>query len=501
MDSPLNYSIRVIRRAKALLPITLLIAVNLIAQITVLNLSLQPDTRILGLILTLIIGIANLALIWSLWQIFYGILRPLWILGQNIEHVCQGNTKYNLNDSTTGGLGDFATTVQNLHNELVDLYEDMDNRVSNQTRRLAQKTASLKILYEAATSITQVQDLTELLIKYLKIFKNMVNGHAATVRLNDRTGKFYLIACIDKDNTLWSERELLPVPLCECGNILIPGEFLCSNRSKFCHRYFKNTIPNTNAVEIIQIPLQYHNENLGYYSILVDTEIAKREELRDLLAIIGHHLAVAIAKHRSDIKARQLSVIEERNFLAHELHDSLAQTLASLRLRIRLLQESIQQPSTEITPEVQKISNTLDEAHTELRQLLNNFRLPLDQGGLIGALTSLVSKFKQETNLTTLLHHECQHSRLTTHEVTQILRITQEALNNIHKHAHAHTVRIFLRCQNSNTYSLLIEDDGIGFTRSLPNSHVAGEHLGLSIMEERAQRIGAKLDIESEPGE
>ncbi len=75
----------------------------------------------------------------------------------------------------------------------------------------------------------------------------------------------------------------------------------------------------------------------------------------------------------------------------------------------------------------------------------------------------------------------------------------QEALTNIRKHGRVHTVRIQLRCRNPGSNVMLLEDDGVGFSQSPVKGH-PGEHIGLSIMEERAHRFGADLRIESEPG-
>ena len=82
----------------------------------------------------------------------------------------------------------------------------------------------------------------------------------------------------------------------------------------------------------------------------------------------------------------------------------------------------------------------------------------------------------------------------------QMLRIVQECLANIRKHAQAHTVRVLLTCKREGEYLLLVEDDGVGFDKERPDGN-PGEHIGLSIMEERARRLGANLRIESEPGE
>jgi two-component system nitrate/nitrite sensor histidine kinase NarX len=256
-------------------------------------------------------------------------------------------------------------------------------------------------------------------------------------------------------------------------------------------------------IEVVEVPLQYHDERLGAYRIAVDRPgITGREDVMDLLSTIGSHLGIAIAKHRSDAEARRLSIIEERNHLAHELHDSLAQTLASLRFQVRMLQETLGQEGVESAAgaEAQRIRIALDEAHTELRELLNSFRLPLDQGGLVPALEQLVARFRQDTGLPIFFQRDCRQLHLSVHEEMQMLRVVQECLTNIRKHAQAHTVRVLLRCHAPGVYLLLVEDDGVGFERPSYGGR-PGEHIGLSIMEERAGRIGAELRIESEPGE
>jgi two-component system nitrate/nitrite sensor histidine kinase NarX len=212
---------------------------------------------------------------------------------------------------------------------------------------------------------------------------------------------------------------------------------------------------------------------------------------------------MAVAKQRSDREARRLSIMEERTTLAHELHDSLAQTLASLRFQVRLLEDLLRQECTSgdtAVRDVQRIRGGLDEAHTELRELLNSFRAPIDRRGLISALEKLVDRFGRDTGIHVLFQNECREPNLTSAEEMQMLRIAQECLANIRKHAEAHTVRVLFSCHGGSSYSLLVEDDGVGFEDDAKRGR-PGEHIGLSIMEERARRLGGNLRIESEPGE
>jgi two-component system nitrate/nitrite sensor histidine kinase NarX len=226
------------------------------------------------------------------------------------------------------------------------------------------------------------------------------------------------------------------------------------------------------------------------------------EDVLDILNTIGSHLGMAVAKQRSDTEARRLSIVEERTSLAHELHDSLAQTLASLRFQVRMLEETLQdgQASDNLMLEAQRIHHGLDEAHDELRELINSFRAPLDQRGLVQALEKLVERFHQETDIPAFFQPDCIKVDLDPSQEMQALRIVQESLANIRKHAKAHTVRVLLRCRAPGSYRILVEDDGVGFEGGSPKGN-PGEHIGLSIMQERARRIGGEFSIESEPGE
>jgi two-component system nitrate/nitrite sensor histidine kinase NarX len=256
-------------------------------------------------------------------------------------------------------------------------------------------------------------------------------------------------------------------------------------------------------IEAVAVPLAYHDDVLGQYTIYVDRPgVAGREDIRELLATIGQHLGVAVAKQRSDAEARRLSIIEERNALGHELHDSLAQTLAGLRLQVRMLEDTLQQSgaAAPALADLSRIRSGLDEAHAELRELLNSFRAPFDRRGLVPALERLTAQFREDTGLHVFFQNECRSPSLSAVEEMQMLRIAQEALTNTRKHAQAHTVRVLLRCRPQDGYLLLVEDDGVGF--EVPgHDGDPGEHIGLSIMEERARRLGGQLRIESEPGE
>lgn len=430
------------------------------------------------------------------------LLEPLARLEASVAQVCQGEPGATLSRESSGVLADMIGDIDSLNEELTDLYEDMDSRVARHTTRLAQKTASLKILYDVAATINQADNLDELLLRFLRVLKEMVNGAAATVRLVRPDGQMRLVGSIGMDNVLLTEQQLLPLELCVCGTALSPGDILCDRAERHCMRHHGRDMFSSDEVELVAVPLDYHDEVLGLYQISVRRPgISEREDIMELLQTIGSHLGVAVAKQRSDLQARRLSIVAERTALAHELHDSLAQTLASLRFQVRMLQDVLRSGDRQAAcDDLARISNGLDEAHTELRELLHGFRAPVEQRGLTRTLHTLVERFQRESGIQAFFQMACREPDLSSSEEMQIMRIAQEALANIRKHAQAHTVRVLLSCQADGQMSLLIEDDGVGFDNAAKNGR-PGEHIGLAIMEERAQRLGGSLRIESEPGE
>jgi len=430
------------------------------------------------------------------------LLLPLVRLESSVAQVCQGEPGATLSHEDTGVLTNMVEDIDSLNEELTDLYEDMDSRVARHTTRLAQKTASLKILYDVAASINQAGNLDELLLRFLRVLKEMVNGMAATVRLVQEDGRMRLVGSIGLNDAILTEHEMLPLDLCVCGTALSPGDILCEREDRYCAKKLSRNMFGVDEVELVSVPLEYHDEVLGLYHVFVRKPgISGREDIMELLTTIGSHLGMAVAKQQSDREARRLSIVEERTALAHELHDSLAQTLASLRFQVRMLQDELSSGDRDAAiQDLGRISNGLDEAHTELRELLHGFRAPVDQRGLVSALEKLVQRFEQESGVKGFFHREGRDPVLSSSEEMQILRIAQESLTNIRKHAQAHTVRVLLSTRGDSALALLIEDDGRGFEDAAKIGR-PGEHIGLSIMEERARRLGGELRIESDPGE
>ncbi len=379
----------------------------------------------------------------------------------------------------------------------------LDESVKDHVEHIAMKSRTLEVLYDVAASINMATDLDDLLNRFLHTMKDVVSARAACVRLLDEQGQMQLVASIGLDDVLHAPAQALTLEDCLVGTVLYSADEAETLKALNHHGSVTTTAPVQDGIETVVVPLVYRGTTLGVYMLYVDRpEVTAREDIRNLLISIGRHLGMAIEKAQLDDEARDMTIMQERATLAHELHDSLAQTLASLRFQVRVLDETLQQSSEYgAISGIEQVENSLDEAYSELRDLIAHFRAPMGGHSLMPAVENLVKRFRAQCSIPIFLQHgDWYDDKLAPNVEMNILRIIQEALTNIRKHSQASNVRVMLRRERDDSSMVLIEDDGIGIGKP-PDDTQPGEHIGLLIMQERARRIGGELRIESESGE
>ncbi|HHJ14670.1 MAG TPA: GAF domain-containing protein [Gammaproteobacteria bacterium] len=400
---------------------------------------------------------------------------------------------------------DFSRLYQDINalaERLETLSLDLQSEVEQQTRRIQQKTHSLEILYDIAANINAANDLEDLLTRFLHTLKDVVDARAGTVRMLTQDGRMQLIASSGLEPEVVRQEKLVSIDRCLCGQAARQGEVYALESLEACGQFAGRPFFDNDQVEMIAVPLRYRGKVLGVYNLFTEHHgLVEREDMRDLLTSVGHHLGMAIEKSRLDEEANLLSIMEERTRLANELHDSLAQSLASLKFQVRVLDETLHSgEESALWQELERIENSLDEAYTELRELIAHFRAPIDKRGLVPAVQQAVERFRRNSQISAFLQLEWHDTQLPAEVEIQVLRIIQEALANIRKHSQANAVRVLMRAEPDKRFMVMIEDDGIGIQQKIIEGG-PGEHLGLKILSERAARIHGELKIESEPGE
>jgi two-component system nitrate/nitrite sensor histidine kinase NarX len=373
-------------------------------------------------------------------------------------------------------------------------------RAQTQAVRLARKTQSLDILYEIATSLSQPGSLEQLLDGFLDTFIELIDARAASVRLATADGHTRLIASRGLAPEVVERDRLMPAGRCQCGWSSTEGGIRTQSGTGECAKLIGRPMLERDCKEFVVVPVQYQDRILGVYNLFLDRPLAVMgEDMHDLLISVGRHLGLALEKARLESDARRLAIMEERNIIGNELHDSLAQSLIGMRLQLKILSESLARKDFSAAQyEANGLRRAMTQANADLRDLLTNYRLKIDESGLVQTVANLVERFGRETGIAVFFHNECQALALTPAQEIQVFYIIQEALTNIRKHASARHVRIMLNNEDD-LYTVLIEDDGLGMAGITEG--VPGEHAGLAIMRERAERLPGQIVIESEPGE
>ncbi|UCF95890.1 MAG: sensor histidine kinase [Spirochaetaceae bacterium] len=233
---------------------------------------------------------------------------------------------------------------------------------------------------------------------------------------------------------------------------------------------------------------------VGAFVVLIRrTEAAHRESQRLLSELERAHQQLQIYT----AQAEQLAVVKDRNRLARDLHDSVSQTIFSMRLTadaVRILQ---QRNSTQVAPQLDKLQELAQSALDKMRTLIHELRPSIvAEHGLVPALRHHVTLMERQHKFAVVLDISGQ-PRLTDEEAEQIYHVVEEALNNVLKHAHTDKAILSLRSV-SNRVTVKVKDNGKGFRLEDIDKE---KNLGLAGMRERLESIGASLQIDSSPGE
>lgn len=431
--------------------------------------------------------------------LLFWVIRPLKALQGGAEAVHDGHfgTQVQIEDSTE--FAQVGTSFNQMSNRLQQLYGHLEQEVADKTRDLTEKNHTLATLYEVSRFLNQTHTAAEAATGFLQKVMAIIPAQAGSIRLIDPQRKrLDLITHIGLPESLQTAEACQRFDECFCGQAVQQSEW---QPIRFTEQ--KSLPPDIDAVcrksgfhYLRVFSIAYKETDLGMMTLYF-SEANHADPMNDLLEALCAQLGSTLSNIRLAGESRQLAVLQERNLMAQGLHDSIAQTLTFLNLQVQMLQSALKSgEQAQVEENLQFIREGVQECYDDVRELLLNFRTKISRKEFSEAVQTLVQRFEQQTHVAADVRWQGDGPPLSAEQQLQFIFILQESLSNVRKHAQSQYVEI--EFDNRQDFVMTIRDNGRGFDTGRLNA-LSGSHVGLNIMRERAKRIHACLNIESEP--
>ncbi len=454
-------------------------------------------TALLNLFQFAMMALAIAAAVVMLYTGYQYVINPLSHLRRGLAQVEGGQFGARIDVDTQDEFGQVAAGFNRMAATLQSLYQGLEAKVQAKTQRIEAQRARLEALYEVSAFLAKANTIEELSRGFSQRVRMVMKADAVAVRWSDEANQRYLMLASDCfPQEMQDEERSLIAGACACGNLqpdartrVIPIHSHEAAPMRHCAR--------AGYQHLVSVPVRLQQRVIGEIDLFFRSDIHLNADEIELLDALASHLASALEGLRAAALEREAAVGEERALLARELHDSIAQSLAFLKIQAQLLRGAVQKQQPE------KVQSTLDELDAglkesinDVRELLVHFRTRTNTGDIASALQETLQKFQHQTGLPTRLQLDGEGLPLPADVQVQVLHVVQEALSNVRKHADASHVS--LDVHKGAQWRFVVRDNGGGFDTAQQHGET---HVGTKIMRERAERIGATVHIQSLPGQ
>ena len=420
------------------------------------------------------------------------VLEPLSQLERAIRRLQGGDFDARIRPSSNDEFSTLAAGFNQLAGQLQSVYRNLEAKVAEKTSQLQEKGERLQALYDVSTLIAGATTLDELARGFTQRIARVARADAVALRWSDEDNARYLLLAsqglpqhmVDKETCLKAGDCECGAPQAAAGARVIPVHSLPRGNLGHCTRADFKTM--------VALPVRLHERTMGELDLFFNAQVAPSPAERSLLEALVAHLSAAMENLRLDSLAKEAAVSAERNLLARELHDSIAQSLAFLKIQVQLMRDALASGQRQrIDAVLAEIDTGVRESYGDVRELLLHFRTRANHEHIEPALQTTLRKFEHQSGIKASLKMQGTGLPLSPEVQIQVLHVVQEALSNVRKHARA--TRVWLDVQQQPHWRFEVRDNGIGFDADDPSR---GEsHVGLRIMAERAERIGAQLEV------
>ncbi len=434
---------------------------------------------------------ALLLLVWGYLLTRRQITSPLAVLGTAARRMAGGDLSESVPALGDNELGDLSQAFETMRAEIAVAREQLETRVARRTHELASA-------FEFSQEIVAQLELDHLLRSVADRAQALMQAQAVSLCLLATDGEHLELVASSGETTVQSGlrqsiQRGLAARVVGAGETVVV-EAACSSCGFLCLH-----APG----QCVAAPLRVGERTLGALCAVRNSGGHFDFDETRALTLLANSAAIAIANAQlaeaGRRQAEQAASLAERERLAAELHDHLAQTLSFLNLKTDRMKEMLgaEQP-VEAGAELQRMKSAIGEAYGQVRAALVGLREPPPAtDDLAQKLAASVADFQEASGLTAhLIVADPSALALPRVTQTQALHIVREALANVQRHAQARQVQVRVERSNGDA-RFTVEDDGCGFD---PQSVATEHHLGLVIMRTRAERSGGKLAVTSASG-
>ncbi|MBI5718092.1 MAG: GAF domain-containing protein [Burkholderiales bacterium] len=355
------------------------------------------------------------------------------------------------------------------------------------------------ILAELTAGLAAGDDLREMLVRFLSPVTHIAGASGGAVRILDPHDKrMHLVGEIGLPQPVLEAERAVEEGCGACGEALAGKQPLWAEDLSACARRSEGRYFGSGCRRLLAVPLQHRGRVLGLFNLFFESGREPGADVMALLKTIGELLGLALDNARLERDNLRATVASERQAMAAEVHDSLGQSLAFVKMRLPLLQDAITQCDRASAERYfEDVRAAVGQAHASLRSMLTHLRTPIDPLGLAHALEAGAEAFRRSAGMPLAFVNELPSLRLPPEQEAQVFHIVQEALTNIARHARADHAWVHVAPgEQPGGVRIVVQDDGAGL---LPvpagDAGAAGSHYGMAIMLERARRLGGTLSV------
>ena len=443
--------------------------------------------RIVFIIITIVLmGFAGL-LAWYLARQFS---RPILELLQGAQRLGEGKLEHRVVVKTGDEIEKLASQFNTMAQALQESHTVLEQRVEERTRAEKRRSEQLRAINEVGQRITSLMNPDEVLPFIVNSLQKTFGYYSVSISLIEReSGKLMVSAIAGKEETsgMASSREIVSGA---AGQVMETGQPLVIND-------ITEVPENTHATgSEMAVPIRLSKDMMG----VLDIKSAEKGAFNELdiftASTLADFVAIGIENAHLYRNVRDIATLEERNRLAREIHDTLAQGFVGVIRQLEVAKRMVDK-------DIEGANKHLDQAETLARYSLNEARrsvLSLRQSlvkhvSLPDAIRDEASRFSEINDIPVNVNISGQPVELKADDEESLLRVFQEAITNIGRHSNASMVDVDLS-YNDGSINLSIHDNGAGFDTRMKKQG----SFGIIDMKERVSLLKGQFKIESKPG-